>query len=237
MARVNTVPVAIAAGLLLLVPLALAALAIPRFIDGLLIARVRTVLVDRLYERSIPAPTASKTAALLSGFVSPDGEMKLWQAELEGVSAATDPARLARAHADALEGLKYEPASPRGWTLLCELDVNLHSPDAGTCMNTAFYIGPFDWFVSRRRSVLAAFLWPALDADTRAAAARRLHIMWETDIGGYPHMRDVLYDVARTQHGLQNINQAFVGDPMATYLVRRQFIMRRRSSADSYAPP
>src|SRR5207237_2603625 len=118
-------------------------------------------------------------------------------------TAALDPAKTL-----VLDGRAKYPASPRGWTLLCEIEVRIARSEAAACMNTAFYVGPFDWFVVRRRTVLAAYLWPQLDRDTREAAARQLVRIWQD-----PRLRAIAYEAARQPNGAGLISAAFSGDP------------------------
>src|SRR5215471_15784112 len=95
-----------------------------------------------------------------------------------------------------LEALSAAPANPRGWTLLCEIEINIDRDRAASCMDTAFYIGPFDWFTARRRTVLSAYLWPQLDRDTQDAAARRLRLIWDD-----AHLHQIALEAALEPNG------------------------------------
>jgi hypothetical protein len=196
---------------LLLVPSALAALAWPRLQNGVALAGIKHVVDERLRGRSL-AKDKLQAARFAVSAPSENGETLLWRAELDGMLAGKDPNGLEAARLETIAALKADPANPRTWTLLCELDTNLKRSDAGTCLDTAFYVGPFDWYVARRRAVLAAYLWPSLDDDTKDAAARRLRLMWESNIAGYPLMRPILYDVAQVPFGRVMIDKAFAHD-------------------------
>jgi hypothetical protein len=169
---------------------------------------------------------------------SGNGETLLWRAELDGIQAGKDEGKLEAARSETVEALKADPANPRSWMLLCELGASLKRADAGTCLDTAFFVGPFDWYVARRRAVLAAYLWPSLDGDTKDAAARRLRLMWETDITGYPRMRPILYDVARMPFGRVNIDKAFADDRPTLHVIDNWLMLAsQRPEVDPWGPP
>ncbi len=218
MARLRILGIGFLACVLALVPVALVALAWPRLQDGAALAQITQVVDARLREHSLPKAEIQAARAALSAD-SQDGETLLWRAELDGLLAGNNAMNLEAARAETIAALKADPANPRTWMLLCELDTNLKRPDAGTCLDTAFYVGPFDWYVARRRAVLAAYLWPSLDSDTKDAAARRLRLMWETNIIGYPIMRPILWDVAKIPYGRVVIDRAFAHDRASLHTI------------------
>jgi hypothetical protein len=193
---------------LALPPLFLAALALPRLEAASGLLSVQRVLLDRLGALSVAPKRLEIAQKALAGSLPGDGENVLWRAELLAILAGRNHALLERARLLAIEGLTFEPANPRGWTLLCEIDVAMHRSDAARCLDTAFYIGPFDWFVANRRTVLSAYLWPSLDADTRDAAARRVRLLF-----GNPKLRDIDFQIARTANGRAMLAAAFRSDP------------------------
>jgi hypothetical protein len=201
---------------LALPPLLLIVLAIPRFEAGLRLPEVKEVVLDRSLSLSVAPSRLQRAQRALANGIAEDGETKLWRAEFLALLAGSDRERLEAARQLTVDGLAAEPANPRGWTLLCELDVALSRNDAARCLDTAFYIGPFDWYVSRRRTALSVHLWPEIDADTRDAAARRLRLIWET-----PGLRNIDLEVARTANGQIMLEQAFADDPSSYAALER----------------
>jgi hypothetical protein len=237
MARLRILGIGFLACALALVPVALVTLAWPRLSDGAALAQITQVVDARERERSLPKSEIQAARAALS-LSSQDGEALLWRAELDGMLAGNNAKSLEAARAETIAALKADPANPRTWMLLCELDTNLKRSDAGTCLDTAFYVGPFDWYVARRRAVLAAYLWPSLDSDTKDAAARRLRLMWETDITGFPRMRAILWDVAKMPYGRVNIDEAFAHDRATLHTIALWLlIMPGRPPVDPWGPP
>ena len=198
----------LAAVLLLAVPLFFIALALPRFLAGAPPTAARDVLRARLFGLSVHPVRLAKAERALSTAPAGDGESKLWRAELLALLARNDSHRLEEARTLTVEGLSENPANVRGWTLLCELDVVLRRTDAARCLDTAFFIGPFDWFVAQRRTALSVYLWPKLDSDTQDAAARRLRLIWAT-----PSLRFIDFAVAKSPNGASVLDRAFGGDP------------------------
>ncbi len=237
MARMRILGIGIFACALALVPIALVVLAWPRLEDGAALAQITQVVDARLRGHALPKATVEAARTALSQ-PSENGETLLWRAELDGMLAGNNAKGLEAARAETIAALKADPANPRSWMLLCELDTNLKRSDAGTCLDTAFYVGPFDWYVARRRAVLAAYLWPSLDSDTKDAAARRLRLMWETNITGFPRMRAILWDVAQMPFGRVNIDEAFAHDHATLHLIDLWLLPRPpRPVVDPWGPP
>jgi hypothetical protein len=197
-------------------PLFLIVLALPRFQAGIPLPSVQRVLLERLAARAVAPQRLEIAQRALSGSLPGDGENHLWRAELLALLAGRDDGLLERARVLTIEGLTFEPASPRGWTLLCEIDVAMRRSDAAQCLDTAFFIGPFDWFVASRRTALSVYLWPGLDADTRDAAARRLRLLFEN-----PQLRDIDFEIARTANGKAMLAAAFRSDPKMLAMFNR----------------
>jgi len=196
--------------LLLVAPLVLIGLALPRLLAGNQLPGVQAVLFDRIAARSIAPQRLEKAQAALASALPGDGVNELWRAELSALLAGMSKTRLREARAATIDGLADDPANPRGWTLLCELDIALRRDDAARCLDTAFFIGPFDWFVARRRTALSIHLWPQLDPDTKDAAARRLRLIWQT-----PGLRFIDVEAAQSANGKLMLAEALASDPGA----------------------
>ena len=187
----------------LLLPLILIVLAVPRMLEGVALARARQATAASLVEEKFPLQGYAAAASELRSVLPDDGDNLIRQAELVAHAANGQAAGLAQARAIAVTGLLHSPANPRGWTLLCEIDDRINRPAAPACMETGFFIAPFDWFTARRRAILAADLWPDLSDDVRQAAARRVRMMWESDRWDDHRVKFSLYDVYRTPNGPQ----------------------------------
>jgi len=144
--------------------------------------------------------------------LSDDGDGLIEGAEIMAAQSNGRKGELRDARLQTIRGLEYAPANPRGWTLLCEIDLASAPNDAAKCMDTAFFIAPFDWYVARRRAVLAADLWPRLDSDVQLAAARRVRLMWNSDNWPDHRVKDALYDVYQAPYGRDLLTAGFAGD-------------------------
>jgi len=195
------------AALLAIPPTLLAWLALPRFSAGLAMLGAPPIVSQRLAGAAITPSMSMEAEHAFSRALASDGESELWRAELLAVRASRDVLALKEARTLALDGLSKYPASPRGWTVLCEIEIGIERSKAAECMDTAFYVGPFDWFVVKRRTLLAAYLWPQLDRDTQEAAARQLKRIWEDQ-----RLRTIAYDASREPNGAGLVSAAFHGD-------------------------
>jgi len=211
----------------LLVPVFLIVLAVPRLVEGIGLERARIAYEAAIDERPLPASVYQDAADAMSDVMADDGDALIERAELTELASNGRPAELHKARDLVIDGLLRSPVNPRGWTLLCQIDIYVSPTDASRCMDTAFFIAPFDWFLAPRRAVLAAYLWPQLDADVRAAAARRVRLMWEADEWPDHRLKRSLYDVYRAPNGPALLTAGFEGDKdemraLNRWLLRRQ---------------
>lgn len=193
--------------LLIAVPVGLGVLAYPRWSETASTRAVNGVETARLLAREMPRDRLDAARRDLQRIAPGNGGALAWRAEIDAVLAGSNTAALEKARTGLLEGLSAAPANPRGWTLLCEIEIRIDRDRAGSCMDTAFYIGPFDWFVARRRTVLSAYLFPQLDRDTQEAAARRLRLIWED-----PRLHEIALEAALEPNGAALVTAAFEND-------------------------
>jgi hypothetical protein len=201
---------AAAAGLI--VPAVLILLAVPRLIEGIGAERALPAVNAGVSGDSLPIERWRYAANDLSLTMPSNGDGLIRRAEMIYLGANGNLEGLAQARAVVVDGLTQAPANPRGWTLLCEIDARIALNEAPRCMDTGFFVAPFDWFVAPRRALLAAELWPTLDPDVQDAAARRVRLMWESDRWDDHRIRDVLYDVYRTPYGAALLTAGFRND-------------------------
>jgi hypothetical protein len=200
----NLVSVALISG----IPALLLYWSIPRFIAGWPREAAQPMVQAALDERPLTIAQYAKAAADLSSTLPDDGDDLVDRAEMIALASKNDHARLLDARQVVVQGLENSPANPRGWTLLCEIDAQIGMTDATSCFETAIVVGPFDWFLARRRAILAAYLWPSLDPFTRAVAARRVRLMW-----GIPDLHRELWQIMHTSHGPLLVAAALDGYP------------------------
>ena len=210
--------------LLVAVPVVLCALAIPRFTESASSPVVTGVETDRLFAREVPRERLARASRDLRQIAPGDGDALAWRAEIDAIRAGSNVDALQNARATLLESLSHAPANPRAWTLLCELEIRIDRGRAAACMDTAFYVGPFDWFLAQRRTLLSAWLWPQLDRDTQDAAARRLHLIWDDR-----QLHGIALDAGLEPNGAALVMAAFAHDNASLAAFERE--LRAQSSA------
>jgi hypothetical protein len=196
----------------MLIPMLLVGLATPRFVEGIGLERSLATYNASVAEQPLSSANYQRAAGALTFIASADGDGLIERAEMITQAANGRAMQLREARAFTVEGLRRAPANPRGWTLLCEIDFSIVPSEASRCMDTAFFIAPFDWYVARKRALLAAYLWPGLDLDVREAAARRVRLMWESDRWPDHRVKEALYDVYRAPNGEAILFAAFKDD-------------------------
>jgi len=201
---------AAAAGLI--VPAVLILLAVPRLIEGVGAERALPAVNAGVSGDRLPIDRWRYAANDLSLTMPNNGDGLIRRAEMLYLAANGNLEGMAQAKAVVIDGLTLAPANPRGWTLLCEIDARIALSEAPRCMDTGFFVAPFDWFVARRRALLAAQLWPMLDADTQEAAARRVRLMWESDHWDDHRVKFALYDVYQAPNGAALLTAGFRSD-------------------------
>jgi hypothetical protein len=211
MSRINGRTV-LAAAIGLIIPAVLIFLAIPRLIEGVGAERALPAVNAAVSGTRLPIDRWRLAADDLGATMADNGDGQVRRAEMIYLAANGNAAGLAAARAVAVDGLTLAPTNPRGWTLLCEIDARIARADAPRCMDTGFFVAPFDWFVAGRRALLAADLWPMLDADVQDAAARRVRLMWESDHWDDHRVKFVLFDVYKAPNGAALLTAGFKVD-------------------------
>jgi hypothetical protein len=219
-------------GLLLAsVPVFLGLFAVPRLFGSSPEGPAAPVILDRLFAHEISRGRLEGADRELRHAPSGDGDSLAWRSEFEAVLAGNDPRKLEDARTTLVQALRVAPANPRAWTLLCEIDIHLHRDRAAACLDTAFYMGPFDWFVAERRTVLSAWLWPQLDRDTKDAAARRLRLMWQDT-----RLRRIALEAGLEPNGAALVIAAFANDAPALRDFERALAGQSRTSPLARTP-
>jgi hypothetical protein len=202
----------LAAAIGLIVPAVLLFLGVPRLVEGIGAERALPAVNAGISGDRLPLERWRYAADDLASTMPENGDGLVRRAEMTFLAANGNTSGLAQARSEVIEGLTLAPTNPRGWTLLCEIDARIAPTEAAHCMDTGFFVAPFDWFVAGRRALLAADLWPRLDADVQEAAARRVRLMWESDHWDDHRVKFALLDVYRAPNGAALLTAGFHND-------------------------
>lgn len=199
-------------GLLLSVPVLLAFLALPRFLQGVAAEPFHRVIDAAELGENLPAATYRDASRALAGASDGDGESLYERAQLLVLSAQTDLPTIAQARILDVSALRAEPSNPSAWLLLCQIDALKSPSDADACLANAFAVGPYDWYTADRRMLLAAKEWPFLDEQVRDKAVSVIlpmwAIVWPTNDAT---LRGTLYELSFTENGRQLLRAGFAG--------------------------
>lgn len=211
--------------LAVLLSLMLVVLALPRFITGLKREAAGETIALMIDGRKEPLSAYRSAAAALAGAL--DGESLAERAELLA-RASNDPRMLAKSRELAIEGLARAPADPRAWTLLCAIEA-AHDPGQGvSCLDTGFFVGPYDWYATPWRMQLAASEWSYLDERLRDAATALILPMWHSEQWGDDNaLRATLFELSKSADGRQLLRAGFLADKNAMRRFNR-WVMRKR---------
>jgi hypothetical protein len=234
--RVRTSPTALtlsAALVLLTVPIVLATFAWPQFVAGVPAAGSETTVTSTVTGYTLSQAAYEQASRDLKNTPADDGFDLVSLAEVSALAAWRDkkPDRLAVARQLTIQGISRAPSNPQGWTLLCAIVARSSRMAGARCMDTALYVGPFDWFTARHRALLGTEVWPLLSPDTKDTFARRLHLMWDdTTLYAY------LWDVWSAPNGAAVLTTAFAGDKDGLRRFNRWLIRRTMCDARCYPP-
>ena len=199
-------------GIFLCVPVLLAVLAVPRFLEGVRIEPYGGVIDSGLLGERLAPSTYRAASDALAGAADNDGESLSDRARVLVMSAQTDPATIAQSRALVVRSLQASPSNANAWTLLCQIEAHHAPTDAVACLNHAFAISPFDWYTAEWRMSLAADEWPFLDERVRDKAVGLVLPMWNT-LGWTSGLtlHHALYDLSFTENGRQLLRAGFAG--------------------------
>ena len=199
-------------GLLLSVPVLLAALAIPRLSQGLSVVAYHGVIDQGLLGAKLPAIQYRAAADVLADASPEDGESLAERAQVLTLSATNDPATLAKAQGLVIDALREAPSNPTGWLLLCQIEAQQKSAHAAACLDNVFAIGAYDWYTTGRRMSLVASEWPYLTEPVRNKAVSLVLPMWNIVWPmNYATLRGSLYQLSFTENGRQLLRAGFAG--------------------------
>ena len=188
----------------LLLPAALAALAVPHLIDGVALENAFPVPVYTEMDIAVPRSSYVNAANALAQGMRRDGDRAVMQAEAEANAGA--------APADVLQvvknGLAQSPASPRGWTLLAEELSRTDRKQAGEALSVALTLAPNDYYLLGRMERDAGYLWGDLSQDARDVAVNAAPTLWKI-----PELRIYIRPVLAMRGGPSLMTSGFHFDP------------------------
>jgi hypothetical protein len=190
-------------GLLLPAVLVVAA-AVPRLVSGLALESAFPVPAYIVKNVTLPRKSYAAAAAVLAHADSRDGETQILRAEAAHMGGVPDGQVIPIVE----NGLRHDPASARGWTLLSELLLPTDRARAGKMLTTALELGPYDFFLAGRRARDGARLWDAMPQDGQSLVLRQARLLWtETQL------RDQLIPLLDTPGGAVLMTRALDNDP------------------------
>lgn len=182
-------------------------------------------------DAAVPVPNYMIAAIAMPNAAYVDAALALETADPRNGEAAVERAEAimhsgaakARVAAILADGLSREPASARGWTLLCEAELRSDKKAAARALGQALVLAPRDYWLMEARVQDAALLWPALDPDMQAMALRQTRLLWEE-----PELRRELLQLLRAPEGVAITARAFANDEDQIRAMNR-WLSRERS--------
>jgi hypothetical protein len=192
--------------LLCCVPVMLAMLAAPRFLEGVRIEPFEAVKGAAIGDDPLPPEKYRLAATAFAETLPEDGEERGWYAEFLARSAGIDPKSIAKTRAAALAALSRAPVDTNAWTVLCEAEAAASAGRGTHCFDTAFPVIRYDWFTAGKRMSLLAYEWPYLDEPLRDGAVAVILPMWRsTQWTDGSTLRWQLLELSRSPNGRQMI--------------------------------
>jgi hypothetical protein len=188
--------------LALLPAIILAVASVPVFFDGLALEAAIPVPNYMILHRSMPKAAYEDVQTILLQADRRDGAAVITRAE-----AAMDAGNVPQSQIDALkDGLMYQPASARGWTLLAEAYTPIDKKRAARALAQSLLLSSRDYYLAAMRVHDAALLWSDLDAETKGKALEQARLLWEE-----PALQNQLRVVLASREGVDIVAKAFAG--------------------------
>jgi hypothetical protein len=217
-------------GLLLCVPVFLAVLAVPRFLQGTRTEGFQGVVESASSGVRLESSTYRAAADAYAGTTPDDGEGMANFAQVLALTSEYDPAIVSRSRELAVQALRDAPSNPQAWLLLCQIEQRRTPQAAVACLDHAFAIAPYDWYTTGRRMSLVADEWPYLDQPLRDKAVSLVLPMWRTTDPDWLfvlHFYDELYALTATENGRELLRAGFTPDREALRSFNRFIIDQR----------
>ncbi len=212
----------VGSALLSLPALALGIFAAAHFSNGLALDAAIPVPVYMVAQIAMPKVAYEDAAAALARADGRDGAAAIARAEAELRSGASPIEQVPIL----TQGLRREPASARGWTLLSETLLPTDKKKAALALSQALVLAPREFWLVEARAHDAALLWDYLDAETRARALEQTRMLWEE-----PILRGQLRRLLLTPEGVTLAARAFTGRQDELREMNRFLSSERRRAA------
>ena len=203
---------------LLLPAVLVSALAIPRFISGLALEAAYPVPPYIAKNVILPRKTYAAAAEVLSHADPRDGETQIVRAEAAHLAGEPDATVLPIIE----NGLSHDPASARGWTLLCEVLQRTDRARSAKALIIALELARYDYFLAGRRARDGAVLWDAIAPDDRSLVLRQAQLLWTE-----PQLHSEILPLLSAPSGAALMTRALSDDPQQIRKLNR-WVARRR---------
>ena len=203
---------------LLLPAVLVSVLAIPRFVSGLALEAAYPVPPYIAKNVVLPRKSYATAAAILSHADPSDGETQIARAEAAHLAGEPD----AQVIPIVENGLSHDPASARGWTLLCEVLQRTDRARSAKALTIALELARYDYFLAGRRARDGAVLWDAIAADDRPLLLRQAQLLWTE-----PQLHSEIPPLLNTPGGAALMTRALSDDPQQIRSLNR-WVARRR---------
>jgi len=200
--------------------------AVPHFLDGRVWDAAIPVPNSMIAQIALPKAAYRSAAQALAGASRDDGEATILRAEAALRGGAKPGDEISRLE----QGLRHQPASARGWTLLADaLAETGQRKKAAAALSLALQLGPNDYWLAGMRARAATPLWDDLDADARASALAQVRLLWDE-----PLLHRELRPLLSTPDGVALAALAFQGRHDELRAMNRWLAMDRIRHPDPY---
>lgn len=207
---------------LLLPPVALLTVAVPRFEAGLAVDAAFPVPIYVVMNLPLPVDTYRTASDLLSQADAADGATQVIRAEIASRSGEPQAKVLELAR----NGLSHSPWSARGWLILAEQASQNDPKNAAAALGHSITLGPFEYYLTGRRTRAGGALWNNLSPDGQEASLRQARLLWTT-----PQLSPDLMATLNSFYGSAMITRAFQNDPEELRALNRWAASVRRGAS------
>ena len=204
---------------LALLPVAVAAGAVPQLIDGIALNAAFPVPVYIQLDAPLPRAAYLHGADALARGVQRDGERAIFEAEALADAGASRGTILSVLR----DGLSRSPATPRGWALMSELLMPVDRKQAANALGISLTLAPADYYLVDRQVLDAGELWDVLPDDAKQVAINAAPVLWTKE-----ELHSQIRPVLRTRGGPELMSKAFRFDPEQLRQMNRWLTLQRQ---------
>jgi hypothetical protein len=208
---------------LLLVPVALLAVAIPHLIDGLAVEAAYPAPLYLAMNEPQSLEAYTDAANSLDFGMRADGDRLIDEGEIISLAGG----KRGRVVDMVADGLTRSPASARGWAVLAEQTLPADRQKAAKDVGIALELAPSNFLLSGRLLADAGAVWDLLPKDSQQVAVNIAPNLWVE-----PSLRRYLRPVLRSSGGVQLLTEAFHDSPEDLRALNR-FVAEQRLKDES----